>query len=283
MRSSEHLEGFKGAKVEEGKKCHDEGIAILPSEDEFPKENENENSKEPKSPSPKPCMPPFPFPQRFAQAKLDSQFAKFFYVLKNLHVNISFIDALSQMSMYAKYLKEILSKKRKIDEHETFPLGEECSIVVLNILSTKLKDPDSFPNPCLIDNVSIDRVLCDLGSNVRLMAYLIFKRFNLGELRPTNISLQLANHSINYPFGVLQDAPFKVCDFYVPIDFVILDMDEDACTQIILGRPFLATTGCKIDVKEYRLTFDVGEHHAEFVLFKDFELSPSSLSCMRVM
>jgi len=67
-----------------------------------------------------------------------------------------------------------------------------------------------------------------------------------------------------------------VGDFYVLVDFVILDMTEDACTEIILGRPFLATAGCKIDVKGGRLTFDIGEHHAHFGLFKDHESSFSS-------
>jgi len=40
-------------------------------------------------------------------------------MLKKLHVNVPFLDALSQMPLYAKFLKEILSKKRKIDEHKT--------------------------------------------------------------------------------------------------------------------------------------------------------------------
>jgi len=56
----------------------------------------------------------------------------------------------------------------------------------------------------------------------------------------------------------------------VSIDLVLLDMAEDSCTQIILGRQFLATIGCKIDFKERKLTFDVGEHHVEFGFFKDF-------------
>ena len=127
---------------------------------------------------------------------LDSQLAKFLDVLRKLHANIFFIDALSQMLMYVKFFKEILSKKRKIDEHETFALGEECSVVVLNKFPTKLNDLDSFSIPFLIGNVSIDRALCDLGSSVSLMPYLNFKRLDLGELRPTNISLQLIDYSI---------------------------------------------------------------------------------------
>ena len=51
-------------------------------------------------------------------------------MLKKLHVNVPFLDASSQIPLYAKFLKEILSKKRKIDEHETVALGEECSAVL---------------------------------------------------------------------------------------------------------------------------------------------------------
>jgi len=161
--------------------------------------------------------------------------------------------------LYARFLKEIVSKNRKVDEHETIALGEDCSAVVLNQLPAKLKDPSSFSIPCMIEGVSIDRPLCDLGSSVSLMPYSIFNRLSLGELTPTNISLQLADHSIKYPLGVLEDVMIKVGDFYVPIDFVILDMAKDSRTQIILGRPFLATTGCKIDVKEGKITFDMAE------------------------
>ena len=65
----------------------------------------------------------------------------------------------------------------------------------------------------------------------------------------------------------------------MPIDFVIFDMAKDAYPQIILGRPFLGIVGCKTNVKEGRLTFDVGAHHAEFGLFKDSEFYSSCLSC----
>jgi len=127
--------------------------------------------------------------------------------------------------------------------HEIVALGEECSVVVLNQFPAKLKDLGRFSIPCMIKSVSIDRALCDLGSSVSLMPYSIFKRLGLGELRPTSISLRLADRFIKYPLGILEDVPIKVGDFYVPIDFVILDMAEDSHTQILLGRPFLATAG----------------------------------------
>ena len=79
-------------------------------------------------PSPKPYMPPLPFPHRFAKIKLDDHFGKFLSTFKKLHANVPFIDALSQMSMNPSFFKKILSKKRKIDEHGTITLGDECSL-----------------------------------------------------------------------------------------------------------------------------------------------------------
>jgi len=82
----------------------------------------------------------------------------------------------------------------------------------------------------MIGNVSIDRALCDLGSSVSLMPYFIFKRLGLGECSHTRISLQLADHYIKYPLGILEDVPIKVDSFYVPIDLVVLDMVKDSRT-----------------------------------------------------
>jgi len=83
--------------------------------------------------------------------------------LKKLYINILFTEALSQMPSYAKFLKEILSNKRKLEEHETVALTEEYSATIQNKLPAKVKDPGSFSIPCLIRNVSINRALCDLG------------------------------------------------------------------------------------------------------------------------
>ncbi|XP_022891637.1 uncharacterized protein LOC111406443 [Olea europaea var. sylvestris] len=72
-----------------------------------------------RAPSPvKAYVPPIPFPQRLQRKKLDNQFAKFVEIFKKLHINIPFADAIAQMPSYAKFLKEILSNKRKLEEHE---------------------------------------------------------------------------------------------------------------------------------------------------------------------
>jgi len=168
--------------------------------------------------SPKPYTLLLPFPQRMAKAKLDLQFGKFLEVLKKLYVNIPFTEVLSEMPSYAKFLKEILSNKRKLEDHEMLSLTEESSVAFQNKLPVKFKDPRSFPILCLIGNVSINRVLCDLGPCVNLMPLSLCKKLELGEMKPTIISLQLADHSVKYPIGVLDNVPIKVGDLYVLLD-----------------------------------------------------------------
>jgi len=116
----------------------------------------------------------------------------------------------------------------------------------------------------MVGQVRIDRALCDLGAIVSFMPYSIFQKLSLGELQPTPISLQFADGSMKCPLGILENVPIKVGDFHVLNDFIILDMAVN-----VLGRPFLATFGCKVDVKEGCLTFDVGECHIEFVLLEN--------------
>lgn len=127
------------------------------------------------------------------------------------------------MSSYAKFLKEILSNKRKMEDHGTVRLTEECSAILQNKLPPKLKDPGSFTIPCAIGDFCFDKVLCDLGASVNLMTYSIFRKLGLGEVKETIVSLQLANRSIKRPRGVIEDVLMKVDKFIFPVDFIVLD------------------------------------------------------------
>ncbi|XP_073153053.1 uncharacterized protein [Henckelia pumila] len=187
------------------------------------------------------------------QAKLDSQFGKFLEVFKILNINISFADALMQMPSYAKFLKDILSNKRKLEEHAMISLTENCSALVQNKIPLKQKDPGSFSIPCVINDIQFHKALCDLGASINLMSYSAFKKLSLGEPKSTRMSLQLADRSIKYPRGIIEDMLVKVDKFIFPVDFVVLDMEEDLDMPLILGRPFLATGKTLIDVQKGEL------------------------------
>ncbi|XP_052172173.1 uncharacterized protein LOC127788102 [Diospyros lotus] len=183
----------------------------------------------------KPYVPPIPFPQRLRKHKMDKQFEKFLEVFKKLHINIPFEDALAQMPSYAKFIKEILSNERRLDEHETVMLTNESNAILQNKLPQKLKDPRSFTIPCTIGSLYFEQALCDLGASINLMPYYIFRELGLREAKATRMSLQLEDRSVKHPRGIVEDLLVKVDKFIFPADFIILDMGEDRDVSLILG------------------------------------------------
>ncbi|BBN67648.1 transposable element gene [Prunus dulcis] len=108
------------------------------------------------------------------------------------------------------------------------------------------------------------------------------KRLGQGDLKPTSIILQLADRSITYPRGVIEDLIIKVDNLYLPADFVVLDMDEDLQTPIILGRPFMATARTLIDVEAGTLTLRVQDQSVVFNLFEAAKRPAEQQDCMRI-
>ncbi|KAL0405134.1 UNVERIFIED_CONTAM: hypothetical protein Slati_3827300 [Sesamum latifolium] len=186
----------------------------------------------------------------------------------NIKMPRSKIWTYNRIPSSAKFLKEVLSNKKKWEEGETVKLNEECSAILQNKLPPKLKDPGSFSIPCTIGNIAFDKVLCDLGASVNLMPYSIFEKLGMHEFTPFIITLQLEDRSIKYPRGIVEDVLVKVRKFILPVDFIVLDMEEDKNMPLILGRPFLATSRALIDVQKGQLTFRVNDEHVVFNVFK---------------
>ena len=137
------------------------------------------------------------------------------------------------MPSYVKFMKDILSNKRKLEDYETVALTKKCSANLQRKLPDKLKDPGSFTIPCSIGNVMFENALCDLDASINLMPLSIFKKLGIGEARPTTVTLQLADRSIKHPRGVIEDVLIKVDKFIFPIDFIVLDIEEDREIPII--------------------------------------------------
>ncbi|KAI5323978.1 hypothetical protein L3X38_033051 [Prunus dulcis] len=128
-------------------------------------------------------------------------------------------------------------------------LTEECSVVLLKKLPPKLKDLGSFTIPCIIGDVQFDKAFLDLGSSINLMPLSIFQQLGIGELRSTTVCLQLADRSVTYPKGIIDEVLIRVKQFVFPVDFV-LDMEEGHDIPLLLCRPFLAIAGTLIDVQQ---------------------------------
>lgn len=108
--------------------------------------------------------------------KIEEHLKKFVELLKKLHINVPFNEALSHMPSYVKILKDILSNKRKFDNTSTVVLTKECSVIIQNKLAPKLKDPGSFSIPRVIGNTIIDRAICNIGASVSLVLIPIKRR-----------------------------------------------------------------------------------------------------------
>ena len=200
-------------------------------------------------------------------------------VFKKLHINIPFADALEQMLSYVKFMKDILSQKRRLSDYETVNLTEECSAILKRKLLQKLKNPSSFTIPYTIGNAIFERALCDLGASINLMPLSIFRRLGLGEAHPTTVTLQLADRSLKHPRGVIEDVLVKVDKFIFLANFIVLDMEEDKEIPIILGRPFLATGRAMIDVHRGELKLRVQEDEVKFNVFEAMRHPAESDTC----
>ncbi|XP_042030767.1 uncharacterized protein LOC121777542 [Salvia splendens] len=196
-----------------------------------------------------------PFPQVIQKKKKDEQFSKFWEIFKKVQINIPLIEALQQMPGYVKFLKEAIPKKKKWGHHETVNLTENCSAILQRKLPTKKQDPGSFTIECTIGEHFVENALCDVRASINLMPLSLYKKMKIGLLKPTTITLQMADRSVSYPVGVVEDILVRVNEFVFPADLVILDMEEDRRVPLILGRPFLATGKALIDVDNGELTF----------------------------
>ncbi|XP_024976253.1 uncharacterized protein LOC112514152 [Cynara cardunculus var. scolymus] len=175
------------------------------------------------------------------------------------------------MPNYAKFLKDILSKKKKLTEYETVALSEGCSALLTNSIPPKLKDLGSFTIPCSIGRKEIGKALCELGASINLMPLFVFNTLGIGEARPTIVTLQLANKSIAYPKGKIEDVLVQVDKFILLADFIILDFEADKDIPFILGRPFLATGKTLIDVQKGELTMRLQDQKVTFNVFNSLK------------
>nr|GFC12433.1 reverse transcriptase domain-containing protein [Tanacetum cinerariifolium] len=177
-----------------------------------------------------------PYPSRLQKEKLrekdDILAAKFMEIFRDLHFELSFVDALIHMPKFAPMFKKLLNNKDKLIELTKTPLNENCSAVVLKKLLEKLGDP----------------ALADLGASINLMPLSIWKKLRLPTLNDTKMVLELVDRTISKPTGVAENVFVKVGKFYFPADFIILDFVADPRIPLILGRPFLSTAHALIDV-----------------------------------
>ncbi|XP_075080136.1 uncharacterized protein LOC142165495 [Nicotiana tabacum] len=185
-------------------------------------------------------------------------------ILKQIQVNIPLIDALREMSGYAKMMKDLMSRKFDFQDLATITLTQTCSIVMIRPITEKLPDRESFTISCTIGSYAFIKSLCDLGASINFMPLSIYERLGIGKARPTSMLLHLADRTMKRPSGILDDVLLQVGKFVFPIDFVLLDCQVDEEIPIILGRPFLATWRALIDCGTREINMRLNDEEITF-------------------
>ncbi|XP_026443728.1 uncharacterized protein LOC113343828 [Papaver somniferum] len=178
----------------------------------------------------------------------------------------------------AKFLKEMCIVKRDASVHKKAFLTQQVSSVISQKYPVKFKDPGCPTVTCVIGKQTIDSALLYLGASVNLLPFSVYEQLGLGEMKPTRITLQLADRSVKIPRGIIEDVLVQVENFIYPVDFVILYTQpvssQDINIPIILGRPFLATANAVIQCQTGLVEFSFGNQKISVNVLKASQAPP---------
>ena len=195
-------------------------------------------------------IPPAPYPHRLRALKKVNNRSEIYELFKQVKLNIPLLDAIKQIPSYAKFLNDLCTIKRKLGVNKEAFMTEQSTSLIRNNFPPKYKDPGRPTISIVVGNSKLGHALVDLGASVNLLPYSVYVDLGLGELEPTNITLQLADRSVKIPRGIVKDVLVQVDKFYFLVDFVVLDtqpvVNQGTQFPMILGRPFLATANAII-------------------------------------
>ncbi|XP_026410740.1 uncharacterized protein LOC113305965 [Papaver somniferum] len=190
-------------------------------------------------------VPPAPFPRRLAKKK-PSTYAEILDIFKQVKINLPLLDAIKHVPDMEKFLKDMCTVKRDESVHK------------------RHFDPTS--------SQKIENAILDLGDSVNLLPFSVYEQLRLGEMKPTRITLQLADRSVKIPRGILEAFLVQVANFIYPVDFVILDTQpvtsQDINIPIILGYPFLSTANAVMHCQISLVEFSFGNQKISVNVFK---------------
>ncbi|KAI5447937.1 hypothetical protein KIW84_015399 [Lathyrus oleraceus] len=190
-----------------------------------------------------------PYPHAPSKRENERHYARFMDIFKQLQINIPFAEALEQMP-------------------KTLPKKEV--------------DPGRVTLPVKIGDVYVGKGLIDLGSSINLIPLSIIKRLGNIEIKSIRMTLQLADKSTTHPHGIAQDVLVKVDKFFFPVDFIVIDMEEDDDAPLILGRPFMKTARMMIDVDDGLMKVRVQNEEVTFDLFEAMKHSKDRNDSFRI-
>ena len=125
-----------------------------------------------------------------------------------------------------------------------------------------------------------------MGAGVNLIPYSVYQQLGLGELKPTTVTLQLADRSTKKPREIVEDGIIKVDKFFFSVDFIVLDTEPvphpERLILVILGRPFLATVNACINCRTRVMEISFRNMKVRLNIFNAFQHAPDQNECFFV-
>ncbi|GKC01493.1 reverse transcriptase domain-containing protein, partial [Tanacetum coccineum] len=149
-----------------------------------------------------------PYPERMKVRENDkpsAQHSRFLKMFKQLRLEIGLKDALVEMPKFNKWLSLLLRNKEKLEEIAITTVNAECSAIIMNKVPEKLEDPRKFLILCALQELGRTSALVDSGASINLLPHFIYKQHGLEALKPTRMTLELANRSVTHPMGIAED------------------------------------------------------------------------------
>ncbi|XP_042046613.1 uncharacterized protein LOC121792653 [Salvia splendens] len=226
--------------------------------------------------------PPYP-PKRKKRAPKEKSFEWMMNVIRKVNVDVSLVDLFTNFPKFSKFFKDMMANKEKLQDEGIVALSMNCSQLISGMMPMKKRDPGSCVIPCEIGNTIFTKCLLDQGSGISLMALKTARAIGLeNRMEPIDIALQLADHSIVKPTGIVEDVLVKVDKFVIPVDFIVLDMPEDKEVPILFGRPFLATGDVLLGAKDNSVTFRINGEQVTINVEKAMKHPSDAKACFRV-
>ncbi|CAM8901295.1 unnamed protein product [Rhodiola kirilowii] len=248
---------------------------IFEEEREVTEEEENTSEEHRPNPVPRIETPkismtlPFPVPGRVQkQHVMDKEVLELF---SKVEINIPLLEAIKQIPRYAKFLKELCTNRRRNAGNDQELMSKNVSAVIQRKVPPKCGDPGTYTIPCTIGNIRIENCMLDLGASINVLPFSIYSCLKIGPLKPTGLTIQLADRSCKQPEGKIEDVLVQVGKLVFPADFYVLKMENGGPTDhapILLGRPFLKTSKMKIDCGSGMLSMEVEGEVYSFDIFR---------------
>jgi len=144
-------------------------------------------------------------------------------IFNQVKINIPLLDAIQQVPSYVKFLKDMCTKKRKINVSKKIFLDTNISNLLSNQISVEYKDLGCPTISYKIGQSAINRALLNLGASINLLPFSVYLQLGLGEVNPTKVTIQLADRAVKIPKGEITNVLIWVGEFIYPANFIILE------------------------------------------------------------